>query len=125
MKTIHLYALTLTAGLSSVGGTFAADVSRSEFAASEKGLSATYKSARLACKPLKANARDVCVEEAKAAKAIGSADLYATFKPTERNRYAASLVKANANYAVAKERCDDAAGNAKDVCRKEGKGLRK
>ena len=32
-----------------------------------------------------------------------------------------SIAKAEAEYAVAKERCDDQAGNAKDVCVKEAK----
>jgi hypothetical protein len=29
------------------------------------------------------------------------------------------LAKADAAYAIANERCDDLAGNAQDVCRKE------
>ena len=32
-------------------------------------------------------------------------------------------VKAKTAYAVAKEKCDDQAGNAKDVCRKEAKAV--
>ena len=36
---------------------------------------------------------------------------------------AAPMFKAESAYAVAKERCDDQAGNAKDVCRKEAKAI--
>ena len=35
------------------------------------------------------------------------------------------VAKAKAAYEVAKERCDDLAGNAKDVCRQEAKAVEK
>lgn len=52
---------------------------------------------------------------------IAKAELEASYKPTRKTRYQARVAKAEADYAVAKERCDDLAGNAKDVCVKEAK----
>lgn len=42
-------------------------------------------------------------------------------KVDDRNKVL--VAKAESAYAVAKERCDDQAGNAKDVCRKEAKAV--
>ena len=54
---------------------------------------------------------------------ISTADLDASYKPTAKTRYQARVAKAEANHAVARERCDDMAGNAKDVCVKEAKAV--
>jgi hypothetical protein len=70
------------------------------------------------------NAKDVCVLEAKAArdKAIAQAD--ATHKGTPKAHLDARRVAARADYKVAVERCDDKAGNEKDICVKEAKATR-
>ena len=46
---------------------------------------------------------------------------YAAFKGTDKAATDALIARADAEYAVAKEKCDDFAGNAKDVCVKEAK----
>ena len=52
---------------------------------------------------------------------VGLADLEASYKPSAKATHEARVVKAEADYAVAKQHCDDKAGNAKDVCIKEAK----
>ncbi|MFT4173851.1 MAG: hypothetical protein QM639_14905 [Rhodocyclaceae bacterium] len=76
----------------------------------------TYKSARQQCDSLSGNGKDVCQEEAKAQRKIALADLDASVKGTTGARYDAQVARAEAEYAVAKERCDDKAGQAKDEC---------
>lgn len=44
-----------------------------------------------------------------------------SYKPTVKTHYDARIAKAEADYDVARERCDDLAGNKKDVCVKEAK----
>ena len=44
-----------------------------------------------------------------------------SYKPSNETRHAVSIAKAEADYSVAKEKCDDKAGNAKEVCIKEAK----
>jgi hypothetical protein len=68
---------------------------------------------------MKDNAKDICMAEAKGREKVAIADLDVTYKPSAKARYEARVARADAQYAVAKEKCDDLAGNAKDVCRKE------
>ncbi len=89
--------------------------------AAYKNAEAQYKSEKDACGRMSGNAKDICVEEAKGKENIAKADADAAFENTPKKREAARLARADAAYAVAKEKCDDLAGNAKDVCVKEAK----
>ena len=50
---------------------------------------------------------------------VAKADAEAAYKGTPKAREDARIARAEATHGVAKERCDDLAGNAKDVCVKE------
>ena len=65
---------------------------------------------------MKDNAKDICVAEAKAARTRTEVDAEAVYKGTPKAREHAVKEIAEADYKVAKERCDDKAGNEKDVC---------
>jgi hypothetical protein len=67
------------------------------------------------------NAKDVCQAEAKAARTKTVAEAEMTYKGTPKAHESAMKDVAKADYNVAKERCDDKAGNDKDVCVKEAK----
>ena len=67
------------------------------------------------------NPNDICIAESKGKEKIAKAELEVTNNPTRKTRYQALVAKAEADYAVAKERCDDMTGNEKDVCVKEAK----
>ena len=82
---------------------------------------ATYESDKKACDSLKDNAKDICVAEAKAKRTRVDENAEAAYKNTPKAREHAIHEIAEANYKVAKERCDDKAGNDKDVCVKEAK----
>ena len=84
-----------------------------------KAIEATYKSAMAQCKTMNGNAKDICEKEAKGNENIANADLDAKDKPSDSTHYKARLARADAAYEVAKERCDDQSGNAKDVCKKD------
>ena len=101
--------------------TQAAAPTKAEYATAKTTISADYKAAKAACASLKANAKDICKEEADAAQNNARAELEfkASGKPADGTR--AQIVKADGIYEVAKERCDDLSGNAKDVCNKEAK----
>jgi hypothetical protein len=79
---------------------------------------ADYKAARAKCNELGGNAKDVCVKEAKAAEKSAKADAKAEKKNagTDAN---ANADRRQAEFKVAKERCDSMAGNTKDICQKE------
>jgi hypothetical protein len=114
MKTkLMVFALAAAFGYSSIG---LAALSKEERKAEEDRIGAEHKSAKDRCDSLKANARDICLAEANAANKISRADLDARDKGSLKAQVDARLARAEAEYSVAKERCDDLAGNVKHVC---------
>lgn len=126
MKTLKLTAISAAlACCASLGVAHAAStMSKEEYSAQKSRIEADYKNARKACDGVSGNAKDVCVEEAKAKEKVAKAELEFQSDATARNRQQLAETKADAAYNVAKERCDDLAGNPKDVCVKEAKATR-
>jgi hypothetical protein len=91
-------------------------MSKEERKAEESRIDIDYKAAKTRCDGLKGNAKDVCTAQADGAQKVAKAELEARDKGTIKAQNEARIAKAEAAYAVAKERCDDAAGNVKDVC---------
>ena len=81
----------------------------------------TYETASKQCDAMKDNAKDICIAEAKAARVKTEENAEAAYKGTPKARAHAIDEIAEANYKVAKERCDDRTGNDKDVCLKVAK----
>ena len=101
----------------------AATVSKDDYAAGKTRISAAYKADKSACSSMKSNAKDVCVEEAKAKEKVARAELEYSYTGKPGDQTKLREVKAKTAYAVAKEKCDDRSGNDKDVCRKEAKAV--
>ena len=116
-----LVTLCAAAGLCLAGGAQAATGNRDARNEAVKQAEATYKADKDACKSLSGNAKDVCMKEAKGKEKIAKAEADAAYENTPRAREKARKEKADADYDVAKEKCDDLAGNPKDVCVKEAK----
>lgn len=122
MKPSQLFvALCAAAGLCVAGAAQAATGNRDARNDAIKQAEATYKADKDACKSLSGNAKDVCMKEAKGKENIAKAEANAAYDNTPRAREKARKEKADATYDVAKEKCDDLSGNAKDVCVKEAK----
>jgi hypothetical protein len=98
-----------------------AATSQAEYQAELDRIKADYKAASERCKPLTGNAKDVCIAEAKAAERKAKANAEAKNKGTDKARQNAQIEAAEADYDVAKEKCDAKKGNDKDVCMKEAK----
>lgn len=121
-----LFSLALALGLGIAGSAGAAPaISKDAYRATQKRIDQQEKTERKACGRLKANARDVCEAEARG-KAVGArAELEARYKPSPDAERDAKETKADADYGVAKERCDDAAkGKARSHCLKQAKAAR-
>ena len=101
----------------------AATMSKTDYSAGKTRLSDVYKSDKKACDALKANAKDVCVAEAKAREKVARAELEFAYTGKAADEVKIRVARAETTYAVAKEKCDDTEGNAKDVCRKEAKAV--
>ena len=70
---------------------------------------------------LSGNAKDICVAEAKGKNDIARAEAAVAYENTPKTRENARVAHARAAYDVSMEKCDDLAGNHKDVCVKEAK----
>jgi hypothetical protein len=115
-------ALVAATSLAFSAGAFAGTMmSKGDYKDAKKAIEAEYKSAKAACDSLKDNAKDICQAEAKGKEKVALAELEVTNQPNDKTRSEARIAKAEATYAVAKEKCDDKAGNDKDVCVKEAK----
>jgi hypothetical protein len=96
-------------------------MSKDNYAMAKKNADAQYKIDNDACSSLSGNAKDICVAEAKGKDNVAKADAAAAYENTPKARQTARVAHAQANYDVAIEKCDDLAGNRKDVCVKEAK----
>lgn len=124
MNTLNtLKAALLVASLLALPAVYAATMTKADYKAGKTRISADYKTDKSACASQTSNAKDICLQEAKAKEKVALAELeYGyTGKPADRTKVL--VVKAESAYAVAKERCDDQSGNAKDVCVKEAKAV--
>ena len=92
-----------------------------EHKAAKESISADYKMNKQKCDALKANAKDICVKEAKGAQDVAKAELEAQYKPSAKASQKVAEARADAAYAVAKEKGDDLTGDAKDVRVKDAK----
>lgn len=108
-------AFSILTGTSAMGSALTAV----EYTAHKTAISDQYKATRAACKASSGNAKDICVAEARGQRKMATAQLEADYQPSDKHQFDVRLAKADAAFAVAKEKCDDAAGNVKDLCRKE------
>jgi hypothetical protein len=125
-----LIALFVAAGLASAGATAAemnspktlsAPMSKDNYTLAKTNADAQYKIDKEACASQRGNAKDICVAEAKGKDNVAKADAEAAYENTPKARQSARVAHAQADYDVAIEKCDDLAGNRKDVCVKEAK----
>lgn len=96
-------------------------MSKASYTQAIKDADAQFKTDKDACTSHSGNAKDICLAEAKGKNSIAKAEADAAYKHTPKARENARVAHAQANYNVAIERCDDLAGNRKDVCVKEAK----
>ncbi len=122
-KLFNLKTSLIVAALLAAPVAQAATMGKADYKAAKDTIGTTYKADKKACDALSANAKDVCVQEAKGKEKVAKAELeYGyTGKASDQNKMLKA--KAEATYAVSKEKCDDKSGNDKDVCIKEAKAV--
>ncbi len=121
MNRSPMTVMAMAAGLAFSTYVAADTMSPGDYNAGLERIESQYKTDRKNCEALSGNTLDICVAEAIGQEKTAKANLAATHKNTRQARHDALVVKAKADYSVAIERCDDKAGNAKDVCVKEAK----
>jgi hypothetical protein len=94
-------------------------ISKDAYVAAKASADTQFKLDKDACASLSGNARDICMAQAKGKDNVAKADAEAAYENTPKARESARVAHAQAAYDVSKEKCDDLAGNRKDVCVKE------
>lgn len=123
-KTSEFKSPLLLAALLMLPLVQAASMGQADYKADKIRISDSYKADKVVCASLAGNAKDICAEEAKGRQAVARAELEFgyTGKPADRNKVQVAM--AESIHAVSRERCDDLAGNVKDVCVKQAKAVR-
>lgn len=121
MNRRNVGAIALTVSLAVTAGVMAQSLTQGDYTASKDSIAAEYKSAIAACAALDGNAKDICVAEAVGVEKVASAELEASYAPNSKTHYEARVAKAEADYRVAKERCDDVVSHLQHLCVKEAK----
>jgi hypothetical protein len=96
-----------------------APISKDAYDIQVRNAETQYKVDKDACASRSGNTKDICLAEANGKEKIAKADAEAAYKNTPTAREVARVTRAEATYGVAKEKCDELAGNPKDVCVKE------
>jgi hypothetical protein len=102
----------------------AANLSASAYKTAKDQAKAEYKKELDACSPLSGNAKDICVETAKGREKVALAHLEYQRTGDAKDLTKLGEARYEAQYQVAKERCDDLSGNPKDVCVTQAKAER-
>ena len=118
---MHIYGIAAAVALA-FGSAQAQDTSKRQVKnADQDRIEAEYKAAKERCDTMQGNAKDVCQKEAKGNEKVAKAELTAKMSPSAANQRKVQEAKAESEYDVAKERCEDQKGNDKDVCEKDAK----
>lgn len=96
-------------------------MSKDEHKAQQERIEADYNAAREQCDGMKGNAREICMAQAKGKHEVVKAQLEARRDPGPRRDAEVRKKQAEADYKVAREKCDDLQRDARDVCRRDAK----
>ncbi len=122
-KTFDLRASLIVAAMLVLPLAQAAGMAKADYQAGKSRIDVAYKADKAGCAPLAGNTKDICLEEAKAKEKVARAELEYGYTAKAGDQNKVLVAKAETAYAVAKEKCDDKAGNVKDVCLKEAKAI--
>ena len=122
----HLIALAVVLGAGVGGGVYSAEnaMSKDAYKAQQHRIEAQAKAQRTACGRFKDNARDICELKAKGWEKVAKAQLETQYKPGPESEKMAKFARADADFALARERCDALKDRAKDTCMAQAKNDR-
>ena len=124
-----MQSLALAMGLAIAGAAAPATrkpppLTKPAYEAQKAKIDAGYDADRKLCDGLKGQKQDVCEAEAKGRQAALKAELEAKYKPSPQAEQKAKNVTADANFDVAKTKCQAFKDKAKDHCIKDAKAAR-
>jgi hypothetical protein len=115
--------LALTAALV-CGMAQASNYSKSVLDGAREDVKTQYKANKEACDKMAGNAKDVCTADVKGKEKIALAWLDYNHSGDAKDQLKLNEAIYEARYEVANEKCDDLAGEPKDLCQREAKTAR-
>ena len=101
-----------------------ASMTRDEYAAAKKRITADYEAHRQKCGQWRGNNTDICVANARGERKAATAELQAEYRPGPRAYHDAAIARADAAYGVARQECDDSKAEARKACLAEASAAR-
>jgi hypothetical protein len=123
-KSFVSRAATAVALISAAAAVQAQTLSPAAYQQARTELQSSFRIEREACDAMAGNAKDICVETAKGREKVAMAHLEYQRNGDARQLAKFSEARLEARYDIAKERCDDQAGNAKDLCLSQARAER-
>ena len=120
--------LTLLSGCAAAGFSpwlqAASNDAKAQYYAAADKAAADYRDAHAACEALDISMQSVCIEEAKLVQTRVKMNAEAHYKNTAQARQRANIAIANAEFSVAKARCEFRQDNEKNFCIKQAETTR-
>lgn len=116
MMSRYLNAVLAISAIAFSDGAMAQNMSLRAHLAAEQAIDSEYQAARSNCDPLTGNAKAVCTTAALGHEKIAKAALDARDQPGMDADYGVDIARAEADYAVAHQKCNDQPANLKEVC---------
>jgi hyperosmotically inducible protein len=123
MKTLIAALLATAAGATFAAPTFSLNHDPATYRNATQKAAADYKEAVAKCDAMSGNGKDVCQAEAKLARTQAEAKVMAQYSSTPLAREKARTSLAEAEFTLAKARCDAKSGADKDDCTNTAKSV--
>ena len=94
---------------------------KAEFRSQMLRIDNEFDDAKARCDSFGGNAHDICLAEARGNYQVAKAELEERKAPSTRTRYKVKVARAEANFDVAAEECDEGTSAAKDACVEEAR----
>lgn len=123
MKTLIATLIATAAGTAFAAPTVALNNDPATYRNMNQKAAAEYKVATAKCDAMSGNDKDVCMAEAKVTRVRAENAALAQYSTTPRSREKARSNLADAEYALAKQKCDAKQGADKDSCMDNAKSV--
>lgn len=123
MKTLIATLIAAAAGTAFAAPTVALNNDPATYRNMNQKAAAEYKVATAKCDAMSGNDKDVCMAEAKVTRVRAENAALAQYSTTPRSREKARSNLADAEYALAKQKCDAKQGADKDSCMDNAKSV--
>ena len=124
MKTLLATLLAAAAGSCFAAPTFALNHDPATYRNATEKAATDYKAAVAKCDAMSGNGKDVCQAEARLARTQAEAKVLSQYNTSPASRDKARTNLAEAEYSLAKARCDARSGADKDDCMNNAKSVR-